>query len=265
MVRLAANLTWLFSEHPFYERFARAADAGFRGVEFFFPFGHDAERIRHEVDRHDLTLVLHNLPVGDFEAGERGFVAHADRSAEFLAGVDEAIRYDRVLRPERVNTPSGPAPETSASLDTLVDHLRTAADRLAQIDVGLVLEPINRGDVPGALIDSTAKGVDVVRRTGSDNLGIQYDLYHSLQAGEDPAQVLEQHLAFIHHIQIADVPGRHELGTGDVDFEDLFARLDGGGYAGWVALEYHPQGETVASLDVPRALGLLDGRVPADA
>lgn len=260
MVRLAANLTWLFAEHPFFERFARAADAGFTGVEFFFPFGHDPERIRAEVERNELTLVLHNLRVGDYEAGERGFVAHAHRSAEFLENVEEAVRYDRVLRPERVNTPSGPAPDEPASYDTLVDHLRTAADRLAEIGVGLVLEPINRGDVPGALVDSTAKAVEVIRRTGSDNLGIQYDLYHSLRAGEDPAQVLDEHLAFIHHVQIADVPGRHQLGTGRVDFEDLFARLDAGGYPGWVSLEYHPEGETLASFDVPRALGLLGAR-----
>lgn len=257
MVRLVANLTMLFSEYDVYERFDRAADAGFEAVEFFFPYELDTERVLAALERNDLALTLFNLPLGDWDAGERGFVAQAGREQEFRDGVAEAVLHVRALRPELVNTPSGPAEDTPESFARLVANVRHAAGELAAAGTRMVVEPINRHDVPGALISTVARAVQLLDEVGSENLAIQYDLYHSLRAGEDPDAVIAEHLPRIGHIQIADVPGRHQPGTGDVDFERFFGALDAGGYAGRVSLEYHPEGPTESSFGLVRSLGLL--------
>lgn len=257
MTRLAANLTMLFREHDFFERFDRAAEAGFTGGEFFFPYAHDLDRIAEALERNGLELVLFNLPVGDYEAGERGYVAQAGREAEFRGDLARAVSAIERLRPAHVNTPSGPAPRTAQSRNTLVANLSDAAIAVHAAGSGLVVEPINRGDVPQAYIDTVEEGVRVLDEAGDDTIGIQYDLYHSLRAGEDPFAVLDQHLERIHHIQVADVPGRHEPGTGAFDFDRFFDALDASDYPGWVSLEYHPLHETAASLAYVRERGLL--------
>lgn len=254
---LVANLTMLFEEYDFYERFDRAADAGFRAVEFFFPYSYSTERVLRALERNDLELVLFNLPLGDWGAGERGFAAQEGREAEFLQGLDRAVAYAKALRPTLINTPSGPAPDTAESFRTLVGNVSAAAEALSEVGVGMVVEPINRNDVPDALISTVESAVPLLEAVGSDNLGIQYDLYHSVRTGEDPFAVLETHLPLIRHIQIADVPGRHQPGTGEIDFERFFAALAEGGYPGWVSLEYHPAGSTESSLEAIRSTGLL--------
>jgi hydroxypyruvate isomerase len=261
MVRLAANLTMLFSEYPFLERFDRAAAAGFESVEFFFPYGLDAAGIRDALDRNGLELALFNLPLGDWDAGERGFVAQAGREAEFAAGLAEAVDYARVLRPVRVNSPSGPAPDTKEAFGIAASNFALAADALEAIGVGLVIEPINRHDVPGALVSTVDRAVELLDRVGSDNFGVQYDLYHSVRADEDPFAVVAAHAGRITHVQVADVPGRHQPGTGALDFPRFFEALDTAGYTGRVSLEYHPDGPTEQSFGLVTAAGLLAPRV----
>jgi hydroxypyruvate isomerase len=256
VVKIAANLTMLFEEYPFFERFDRAAAAGFTAVEFFFPYGLDAAEIRDALDRNDLELTLFNLPLGDWDAGERGFVGQEGREAEFEAGLAEAVEYARVLRPLRVNSPSGPGVDDEASFARLVRNFGLAASALEEIGVGLVIEPINRIDVPGALVSTVARGVELLDAVGSDNFGIQYDIYHSVRAGEDPFEVVDRFGDRVTHIQIADVPGRHQPGTGDIDFGRFFAALDEKGYPGWVSLEYHPEGPTEASFQLVTANGI---------
>jgi hydroxypyruvate isomerase len=257
MVDLTANLTMLYPEHAFFERFERAADAGFTAVEFFFPYGLDHARLRHEIERNGLELTLFNLPLGDWDAGERGFVAQSSRRSDFASGVHAAVESASLLSPTIVNTPSGPAVDDVESFETLVDNLRLAARSLAAIGVGLVIEPINTIDVPGAFVSTVARARTVIEEVDEPNLGIQYDLYHSIRAGEDPAAVLRANLDVIRHIQIADVPGRHQPGTGDVDFTEIFSIIDASDYAGRVSLEYHPDGPTDGSFAGIRALGLL--------
>lgn len=256
MVRIAANLTMLFEEYPFFERFDRAADAGFTAVEFFFPYGLDAAKIRAALDRNGLELALFNLPLGDWDAGERGFVGQEGREQEFAAGLARAVEYASELRPLRVNSPSGPGIDDAASFDRLVRNFSLAASALDEIGVGMVIEPINRTDVPGALVSTVARAVELLDAVGSPNFGVQYDLYHSVRAGEDPLRIVAEHLARITHIQIADVPGRHQPGTGALDFERFFEALDEGGYPGWVSLEYHPDGSTESSFELVTSAGL---------
>ena len=258
-MRIAANLTMLFREYDFFERFDRAAEAGFTGVEFFFPYAHDPERIADALERNGLQLVLFNLPVGDWDAGERGYVAQTGREAEFRADLARAVAAIERLHPLRVNTPSGPAPRTDASRATLVANLTAAAAAVNAAGAGLVVEPINRDDVPGAYVHTVAEGVEVLDEVGSAGAGIQYDVYHSLRAGEDPFAVLDAFAERIHHIQISDVPGRHEPGTGAFDFDRFFERLEASGYDGWVSLEYHPLDSTADSFRYFRERGLLGG------
>ena len=247
----------LFREYSFLDRFDRAAEAGFEGVEFFFPYGHDPADISAAISRNNLTLVLFNLPVGDFDSGERGFVAVPERAEEFRSGVSDGVRYGKSLSPQKINTPSGPAPDSAASLDVLVENIDFATVELEQIGVGMVIEPINQSDVPGALISTTPRAAELVERVGRPNLGIQYDVYHSAMAGEDPVQMLGDHLDLIHHIQVGDVPGRHQPGTGALDFDRIVATVDKHDYDGWVSLEYHPEGATEDSFDYFRDRGLL--------
>ncbi|MBM9468097.1 TIM barrel protein [Nakamurella leprariae] len=259
-MQFAANLSLLFTEYPLLERFDRAAAAGFTGVEFFFPYGLPEADLTAALTRNGLELVLFNVPMGDWDAGERGLAAQPDREAEFRAGVERAAHWASVLRPQRVNSPTGPAGPGPAARDTLLRNLTFAAERLRAVGTPLSLEPINRTDVPGAAVATVAEAVAVLDEIGDPDLGIQYDLYHSLMEGEDPGAVLAEHLPRIRHVQIADVPGRHQPGTGAVDFPAFLDRLEGGGYDGWVSLEYHPDGPTEDSFAAfgphgPRATG----------
>lgn len=257
MLRFAANLTMLYTEYPFYERFDRAAEAGFEAVEFFFPYGLESADIQQALDRNQQQLVLFNMPLGDWDAGDRGFAAQPARREEFRRAIDQAVSYGQQLKPPRINCPSGPAAGQGDPLPTLRENFALAASALKAHDIQLVLEPINHGDVPGAVISGVEQAVRLFDQIGSDNLAVQYDLWHSLRAGEDPYRVLPTFIDRIAHIQIADVPGRHQPGSGEVDFERLFTLLDNLNYAGWVSLEFHPQGATDASFTHLRQLGVL--------
>jgi len=244
MTKLAANLTMLFNEADFLDRFGHAARAGFRGVEFLFPYAHAAEEIADRLDAWRLKLVLHNLPAGDWAAGERGIACHPGRETEFQDGVGKAIGYAKVLGVKQLNCLAGIVPQgvtREAAHATLVSNLKFAADRLQREDIRLLVEPINIFDIPGFFLRGTRQALDIIGETGSDNLFLQYDIYHMQRMEGELAATIKANLRLIGHIQLADNPGRGEPGTGEINYRYLLAMLDEIGYTGWVGCEYKPQ------------------------
>jgi hydroxypyruvate isomerase len=257
MPRIAANLTMLFTEYPPLERFDRAAAAGFTGVEFLFPYIEEPETVLDAVQRNNLELVLFNLPAGDWNAGDRGIAAQPARREEFATGLKNAVRYAEVLSPPHINCLAGKLPDDPDALDVLAENVELAAGALAEVGVKLTLEPVNSHDVPGFAIPTTQAALDIIARVESQNVGLQYDVYHAIRMGEDPFAYIEANGSTISHIQIADVPGRHQPGSGEIDWTRLFEVIDNSGYAGWVSLEYVPEGPTEDGFGLLRHLGLL--------
>ena len=251
MPKFAANLSMLFTEVEFLDRFEAAARAGFKGVEYLFPYDYPAEELKRRLDANGLTQVLFNLPAGDWAAGERGIACHPDRVEEFREGVERAIAYARVLGNTQVNCLAGIKPEGGSddqARATLVENLRFAAEKLAAAGIRLIAEPINTRDIPGFFLNRTEQALAIFDEVGSDNLKLQYDIYHMQIMEGDLAPTMEKHLARIAHVQIADTPGRHEPGTGEIHYPFLFAHLDRLGYDGWVGAEYKPAGRTEEGL-----------------
>jgi len=251
MPQFAANLTMLFTEVPFLERFERAASAGFTAVEFLFPYAWPAEEIRARLDAHHLQLVLHNLPAGDWDAGDRGMACDPARVEEFRAGVPLAIAYAKALGVAQLNCLVGKAPAgvpDALLRQTLVDNLRFAAAELKNAQLRLLVEPINSYDIPGFYLNRTAQALAILDEVGADNALVQYDIYHAQRMEGELAATLQKHLARIGHIQLADNPGRHEPGTGEINYRYLLALLDELGYRGWVGCEYKPLTTTLAGL-----------------
>jgi hydroxypyruvate isomerase len=251
MPRFAANLSMLFDEAPFLDRFERAAQAGFMAVEFHFPYAFEAEAIEQRLADNGLTPVLHNLPAGNWEAGERGIACHPDRRDEFRAGVGRAITYAQALGVKRLNCLAGrvPAGVSEAVLrSTLVENLRYAARALQAAGLRLLIEPINTFDVPGFYLNRTAQAADILAELDAENAFIQYDVYHAQRMEGELATTLQNYLPLIGHIQLADNPGRHEPGTGEINYRFLFAHLDRIGYEGWIGCEYTPVSSTEAGL-----------------
>ncbi len=252
MPKFAANLSYLFSEVPFPERFARAAAAGFRAVEFMFPYDYAPEQVAGWLRTNGLELVLFNLPPGDWAAGERGLVCLRGREGEFAASVETAARYARVLGCRQVHAMSGLRPEREAEAATrarAIANLRHAATRLAADGIRLLIEPINsRIDMPGYWLDHPALAFALLDEIGHANLAIELDLYHAHVISGDAGQWLENRFGDIAHVQIADHPGRHEPGSGEIDYGHLLSRLDTLGYRGWVGCEYRPMTTTEAGL-----------------
>jgi len=247
----------LYNEHGFLDRFEAASRAGFRGVEFLFPYAFQAGEIAERLRRHGLELVLHNLPPGNWDAGERGIACHSDRIGEFQDGVDKAISYAKALGVRQLNCLAGKrrdADSPERAHETLVANLRFAADKLKAEGIRLLIEPINYFDIPGFFLNRTAQALDLIRATGSDNLFVQYDIYHMQRMEGELAATIKQHLASIKHIQLADNPGRNEPGTGEINYKFLFRWLDDIGYDGWVGCEYKPKTTTDAGLGWMAAL-----------
>jgi hydroxypyruvate isomerase len=257
MIQLAANVSMLFTEVDFPLRFAAAARAGFAGVEFQFPYIYDKELLRKELLASGLTPVLHNLPAGDWAAGERGIACHPDRVAEFEAGVMQALEYATALGIPRLNCLAGRIPpgiEPERAMDTFIRNLRFAAPRLADAGIRLLTEPVNTFDVDRFLVSRSDQALGIIDIAACDNLFLQCDVYHMSRMGEDAVAAIERALPRIGHIQIADHPGRHEPGTGQVDFRALFDLLRARRYAGWIGCEYLPLGTTEEGLDWRRRL-----------
>ncbi|NPV25541.1 hydroxypyruvate isomerase [Bradyrhizobium aeschynomenes] len=251
MPRFAANLTMLFNELPFIDRFAAAKAAGFSGVEYLFPYEFDKAELREQLARHGLTQVLHNLPAGNWAAGERGIAILPDRVDDFRDGVRRAIEYARALDCRQLNCLVGIAPDDADARElnqVLVRNLRFAATALRAQGIKLLIEPINTLDIPGFFLSRTAQALQLISEVESDNLFVQYDIYHMQIMEGDLARTMQKHLARIAHIQLADNPGRHEPGTGEINYPFLFRHLDAIGYAGWIGCEYKPRAGTVEGL-----------------
>jgi len=251
MTKFAANLSMLFTEHPFLDRFERAARAGFTAVEFLFPYEFEVDEIKRRLDANRLELVLHNLPAGDWAAGERGIACLPDRVAEFRDGVATAIRYAKALGVPRLNCLAGKAPAgvgDAVVRETFVANLRFAAAALKEVGIRLLIEPINTFDIPGFYLSRTAQALALIDEVGSDNLFVQYDIYHAQRMEGELIATMTRQLARIGHIQLADNPGRHEPGTGEIAYERVFAALERIGYDGWIGCEYKPATTTEAGL-----------------
>ncbi len=251
MPRFAANLTMLFNEAAFLDRFALAAEAGFEAVEFLFPYAYSAQDIRQRLDAHGLHLVLHNLPPGDWDAGERGIACHPDRVDEFRTGVAQGVSYAKALGVGQLNCLAGKAPAGIADevlRQTLVSNLTFAARAFKDAGLRLLLEPINSFDIPGFYVSRTAHALSLLDEVGADNAYLQYDIYHAQRMEGELAATFTQHLSRIGHMQLADNPGRHEPGTGEINFPFLFDHLDRLGYSGWIGCEYKPTTTTAAGL-----------------
>lgn len=251
MPRFAANLTMLFTELPFLDRFEAAAQAGFAAVEFLFPYEYTAREIAQRLEQHRLKLVLHNLPAGDWAAGERGIACLPDRVSEFRTGVARAIEYAIALGVPQLNCLAGKAPagvDANELRATLVDNVGYAAAELKKAGLRLLIEPINTFDIPGFYLSRTDQALAILDATGADNALVQYDIYHAQRMEGELAATLSRNIARIGHIQLADNPGRHEPGTGEINFEFLFAHIDAIGYRGWVGCEYKPQASTSGGL-----------------
>jgi hydroxypyruvate isomerase len=220
-------------------------------VEFLFPYAYDVQDIRQRLDDHGLTLVLHNLPAGDWDAGERGIACHPDRVAEFRAGVARAVAYAQALGVGQLNCLAGKAPagvDEATLRGTLVANLRYAAAELKNAGLKLLIEPINTWDIPGFYLNRTAQAISILDEVGADNAFLQYDIYHAQRMEGELAATMKQHLARIAHIQLADNPGRHEPGTGEINYAFLLQHLNRIGYGGWVGCEYKPATTTEAGL-----------------
>jgi hydroxypyruvate isomerase len=248
MPRFAANLTMLFNEVDFLDRFAAARAAGFDGVEYLFPYAWRKEELAARLRDNGLAQVLHNLPAGDWAAGERGIGCIPGREREFRDSVDRAIDYATALGCSQVNCLAGIAPrdaDPAQVRDTFVANLGFAAPRLKAAGIALLIEPCNnKRDIPGFYLNRSAQALDIMDAVGSDNLFLQYDIYHMQIMEGDLAPTLERILPRIRHMQLADNPGRHEPGTGEINYPFLFDFIDRVGYGGWIGCEYKPAGDT---------------------
>jgi hydroxypyruvate isomerase len=251
MPRFAANLTMLFNEVPFLDRFERAARAGFETVEFLFPYAFTAKEVSDRLRANRLRLVLHNLPAGDWDAGERGIACLPDRVEEFRDGVARAIEYGTALGAPQLNCLAGETPMGASDemlRKTFVANLKYAAAQLKKANMKLLIEPINTFDIPGFYLNRTAQAISIIEEVGSDNLFLQYDVYHAQRFEGELAATMTKHLARIAHIQVADNPGRNEPGTGEINYAFLFDHLDRIGYQGYVGCEYKPAATTESGL-----------------
>ncbi|HGY8767564.1 TPA: hydroxypyruvate isomerase [Escherichia coli] len=251
MLRFSANLSMLFGEYDFLARFEKAAQCGFRGVEFMFPYDYDIEELKQVLASNKLEHTLHNLPAGDWAAGERGIACIPGREEEFRDDVAAAIRYARALGNKKINclvgkTPAGFSSELIHA--TLVENLRYAANMLMKEDILLLIEPINHFDIPGFHLTGTQQALKLIDDVGCCNLKIQYDIYHMQRMEGELTNTMIQWVDKIGHLQIADNPHRGEPGTGEINYDYLFKVIEHSDYNGWVGCEYKPRTTTEAGL-----------------
>ena len=251
MPKFSANLTMLFTEVDFLDRFERASRAGFKGVECQFPYQWKKEVLAEKLDKHGLELVLHNITAGNFAAGERGIACLPGREGEFQEGVGQAIAYAKALRCPRLNCLVGLTPKDIPAekvRQTLVANLRFAAAALAKEKISFLVEALNIYDIPGFYLTRTKDVLQLFAEVNHANLWLQYDIYHMQIMEGNLTKTIQDNLGRISHIQLADNPGRHEPGTGEINFTNLFRFIDEAGYTGWVGCEYKPAGITEEGL-----------------
>ncbi len=259
MPRFCANLGFLFTEVPFLDRCAAAAEAGFAGVEFASPYEHPAADLRSRLKASGLTQVLINSPAGNRAAGERGFACLPGRQGDFRDGLEQALDYAVALDCKLVHVMAG-VPPADLAIDTAAavyaTNLAWACEKGLAAGIKLVIEPLNPRDAPGYFLKTQEQGAAIVMALGHDRLGLQFDLYHCQTAHGDVTMRLERLTPLIDHMQLADVPGRHEPGTGEIGWPFVFRRIEELGYAGWIGCEYTPAGDTVAGLAWRQRYGL---------
>lgn len=259
MPRLAANLSMMFQDLGFLDRFDAAARAGFQGVEFLFPYDHPPEAVAAALARNHLTMTLFNTVPGDWAGGERGLAALPGREQEFRDGVDKAIVYARATHCPLLHTMAGLWPEgrdKEAGERVYIDNLRWAADRLAASGLTAVIEPINTRDIPGYFLNYTGEAMRIIERVGRHNLKLQLDLYHVQIMEGDLATRVRALAGHYPHVQVAGNPGRHEPDVGEINYPYLFDLLDEIAYPGWIGCEYRPKGDTVAGLGWAKKYGI---------
>ena len=257
MPKFAANLSMMYNEHPFLERFAAAAADGFEAVEFMFPYDHPAAQVEATRKAAGVAVVLLNTPPGDFAAGERGLAALPGREAEFDAALGKAIEYATALGCPNVHLMAGVVPpdaQRAKCRQTYVANLRNAAARLAQAGLVGLIEPINTRDIPGFFLNHQADAHAILAEVGASNLKVQMDLYHCQIVEGDVAMRIRAHLSGVGHFQVAGVPARNEPDVGELNYPYLYALLDELGYDGWIGCEYRPANGTSAGLGWWRAL-----------
>jgi len=257
MPKCSANLSMLFPEHDFLERFAAAAKAGFAGVEYIGPYAYPKEQVAEVLQNNNLKQVLFNLPAGNWDGGERGIGCLPDRVGEFQDGVGKAIDYAKTLGCSTVNCLAGILPSDVSrrtGYTTLVSNLSFAAKAFEKENILLIVEPINSYDIRGFFLNRSKEGIEVINDVGSDNLKLQYDVYHMQRMEGELATTLTRLMPRIGHIQIADNPGRHEPGTGEINYLFILKLIDALGYGGWVGCEYKPKEGTADGLGWIKAL-----------
>ena len=251
MPKLAANLSMMFNEVDFLDRFDAAARAGFKGVEYLFPYDYEKNAIADALERNGLEQVLFDLPAGDWDGGDRGITIHPNRVGEFQEGVGKAVEYADRLGCRRVTALAGTIPDGISSdrlNQTLVRNLKFAAAELEKVGAVLLLEAINTRDIPGFFVRETKQALDIINELDVPNIKLQYDIYHMQIMEGDLAPTIEANLDRIGHFQLADNPGRNEPGTGEINYQFLLPLIDRLGYDGWVGCEYRPAADTVAGL-----------------
>ncbi len=258
MPRFAANLSLLFTEVPFLDRFEAAAKAGFKGVEFLFPYAFDSAEIRSRLDAHGLQVVLFNLPPGHWDEGERGITALKGREDEFAAGVDLALRTAEALGCRQVHAMAGLEPH-GTDRDVYLKNLTLAAEWARGEGIDILIEPINTFDIPGYFLTTTEDARDVIAAVGAPNLGLQFDLYHRHRMQGGVMEAIAEFAPLTRHYQCADPPQRHEPSRRELDYARVFQAIDATGYSGWIGCEYRPKAETAAGLGWPAACGVTLG------
>jgi len=251
MPKFAANLSMLFNEVSFIERFGAAAQAGFKGIEYLFPYAFPAEQLAAQLQQHGLQQVLFNVPPGDWEAGERGLAALPGREVEFQDSLGKAIAYAKVLHCPRIHIMAGIVPEDSdieEAFDTYLANLGFAAEQCAEANLTALIEPINNRDMPGFYLNDSKMATAIIDELELPNLKLQLDLYHCQIMEGDLAMHLRNLKDYVGHIQIAGVPERHEPDSGEINYPYLFNLIDELGYEVWIGCEYRPRADTVAGL-----------------
>ncbi len=252
MPKFAANLTMLFTEVPFMQRFRMAGEAGFRTIEYLFPYDFEIPELQKQLKENGLKHVLFNLPAGNWASGERGIAAHPERIDDFRAGIPKAIEYAEALGVTQLNCLAGKRASQFSDeqqWDVLAGNLRYAAEELQKNGIKLLVEAVNHFDIPGFFINRTDQVLKLIDAVGMPNLSMQYDIYHAQREEGELAATIRKNIAKIAHIQIADNPGRHQPGTGEINYPFLFREIDALNYQGYIGLEYIPAPDTKSSFD----------------
>ncbi|KIN63057.1 Hydroxypyruvate isomerase [Sulfitobacter noctilucicola] len=246
-LKFAANLTLLWPELPYLDRFEAAADAGFAAVEILFPYDVAAKETLGALRSNGLEMVLINAPPPNYTGGARGFAAEPDKVDRFRYDMKRVFRYAEALGASFIHVMTGDG-EGAACKETLIENIKWAADAAPKC-VTLTLEPLNPVTMPGYFLNDYDLTAEILGAVGAPNVALQYDSYHAQMIHGDALAVFDKHFDLIRHIQIGDIPDRGAPGTGDVDFAELFEKIERSNYTGWISAEYHPQGPTETSLD----------------